>query len=246
LFWTGSSLLAGVGYYGIYRSTDFGESWTSTDGNTENDFTRIGSIIYTTSSHSILSSSDDGVTWRSEAFKSSNSSLRSFAGNDRNFFATTYNDNPDTIGVFLSNEIDSIWTLVSEGLPKFVGITTLCLLNDTLFAGTSGTGVWRRPLSEIIGTSAVHDEHTLYSTIEAFPNPTSTRTQIHFTTTEHDRTEIVIVNALGETVEHLFDGPMDPGEHSIEWNTSKRENGVYFAIVKTPSGVQRVALSVQH
>ena len=53
-------------------------------------------------------------------------------------------------GVFLSADNGNSWTSVGTGLTTAVSALAASGDGTTLLAGTSGVGVWRRPLSEMI------------------------------------------------------------------------------------------------
>ena len=61
-------------------------------------------------------------------------------------FAGTWGD-----GVFLSTNNGASWTAVDSGLPENTVVLSLAISGGTIFAGAGGTGVWRRPLSEMLG-----------------------------------------------------------------------------------------------
>ncbi len=75
-----------------------------------------------------------------------------FASSGNNIFAGTgdYYGTSVTGGVFLSTDNGNSWTAVSNGLPSPIGVYSLAIKGDTIFAGTGGDGVF---LSDNNGTS---------------------------------------------------------------------------------------------
>lgn len=57
-----------------------------------------------------------------------------------------------------------------------------------------------------------------------FPNPFNMATTIQFYLPEHQRTSMVIYNIMGQRIRELVSGELDPGMHSIVWD-SRDDNG---------------------
>ena len=79
----------------------------------------------------------------------------------------------------------------------------------------------------------------------AYPNPFSSRTSVHFTTQQSGRTEVRVVNLLGEEVATLFSGEMLAGEHSFVWNAKGVAEGTYECIVWSHGKVLSVPVELQ-
>src|SRR5207247_710742 len=77
--------------------------------------------------------------------------------------------------------------------------------------------VWRRPLSEMIGQSAVAKTEATNQELRIYPNPFSTSTQITFSPATSGYAEVTIVNLLGIEIARIFSGELEPGEHSFMW-----------------------------
>ena len=113
-----------------------------------------------------------------------------------------------------------------------------------MFVGTWGTGVWRRPLSEMIPQSAVSEPQIEISDIQSFPNPFSQSTTIRFTSPTSGEAEITVLNLLGNEVAHLFSGELTQGLHSFTWDAREMAPGMYECIVRTNGRVERVPMLV--
>lgn len=59
---------------------------------------------------------------------------------------------------------------------------------------------------------------------------------------ERGPAQITIVNPLGQQVAQLFDGELDAGEHSFEWNASGAEAGTYFCITRANGRTEQTAM----
>jgi len=82
-------------------------------------------------------------------------------------------------GFFVSTDNGTSWTQRIEGMPYY--LLSLCISNNNVFAGTDGYGVWRRPLSELVGiepiSSIVPEDFKLF---QYYPNPFNPLTKIKF------------------------------------------------------------------
>ncbi len=202
LFVSGLSLVQGGS--GVIRSSDGGSSWQQvlqqSDGGMT-DLTSLGSTFVICNRQGIYLSNDSGLSWNkvtgiSEPLIFDGDTLQSF-----NAFASFGSDlfvSGDS-GVYLTTDTGKSWRPENEGLPdsEISNVQPLAIHGGYLFAGTSGAGVWRRPLSDFnqsgVAASAAGNSG---STLRVFPNPASGELQI---------TGIASIgnDAAGEV--HLFD-----------------------------------------
>ncbi|MDP4115750.1 MAG: T9SS type A sorting domain-containing protein [Bacteroidota bacterium] len=103
-------------------------------------FCAIGNtILAVTDYDGICRSTDDGNTWQKSG---ANIAAITFTKYKNNIFAGSYN------GIYFSADTGRIWQRIDDG---FGGSPVFCLVikGDYIYAGTYGTGIWRRLLSEI-------------------------------------------------------------------------------------------------
>jgi hypothetical protein len=86
------------------------------------------------------------MNWTSANSGLAKDSVLSIAVDGSNIFAGTSGGS-----VLHSADNGATWTVVDSGLPK-TGITSLAVSGNAIFAGTY-SGVWRMPLSEMVGIS---------------------------------------------------------------------------------------------
>ena len=131
-------------------------------------------------------------------------------------------------GVFLSDSAGESWSSVSTGLTT--GVYALALSGDgsTLLAGTTGFGVWKRPLSEIIGTTGVGNGEASPSTAILLhgnlPNPFRDGTTIQYALPRAMSARLVVYDVAGHAVRTLVDGTQQAGEWRVAWD-GKNESG---------------------
>ena len=240
-----SQLFAGTHNGKVFRSSDTGTSWQNVSSGLSGaevealavlDSNLFAGTVGLEYPGGIFHSTDNGKSWTREGLEGS--SVQSFTMDSTNLFAGTDR------GVFLSTNNGIDWTAVNSGLTD-LDVHALAISGNNLIAGTSTSAIWWRPLSEMIAPSAVtRGTQPVESSAQAHPNPFPEKTSVQFTTAERGPAQVTIVNLLGQQVARLFNGELDAGEHSFEWNASGAAAGTYFAIVREDGSVQRVALSL--
>jgi hypothetical protein len=148
-------------------------------------------------------------------------------------------------GVFLSSDNGTNWTGVNDGLtytstqPSSI-VHALVVSGTNLFAATRGTGVWRRPLSELI--TSIKDvsimPHPKFAVGQNYPNPFNLETTFCYQLTEIARVRISVYNKTGQLVRMLMDCVNEPGSHIIRWDRKNNSGdvsptGIYFVKFET-------------
>jgi hypothetical protein len=159
---SGSNIFAGT-QGGVFLSTNNGTSWTAVNSGITTGFAVSGSNIFAGTDDGVFLSTNNGATWAAVDSGLTNTSssiqchytcmqITSLAVSGSNIIAGT-NGN----GVFFSNNNGTSWTAVNSGLTNTTGLTILAMYvyslavsGSDIFAGTDD-GVWRRPLSEMLG-----------------------------------------------------------------------------------------------
>jgi hypothetical protein len=161
-----------------------------------------------------------------------NTTVNTLFVNGPNLFAGTQNG-----GVYLSTDDGTSWQNVSTGL-KDSSVTALVVSHGMLFAGSGNTGVWRRPLSEMIGSNGVARAPRQTQTVSIYPNPVSHEAKINFSFRRSGPATVTIHDLLGREVAKLFDGPLEAGEHSYTWDAKMMPAGVYSIRLQTAGQAQ--------
>ena len=234
----------------VYRSKDGGQSWqvfARPRAQGEDSLAEGFALVFNSSfliasgtndyvhTH-LLRSSDDGATWID--VDSTLPSIRQMQVTAGALFARV-----DT-GIILSTSNGSSWISVNPGIPNDY-FTSIALQGTDLFAGTTASGVWRRPLSEVIPKGVVEAPVSLLNVIlGAYPNPISSSTTINVATRTHGPAQITIHNLLGTEVARLFSGELGAGEHSFTWDARGVAPGMYECVVRMNGSVERVPMMV--
>lgn len=237
----------------VYRSSNNGTTWIVDDttfygGGSTRAFAVSGSNLFAGTNTGVYLSTNNGLSWTPV-----NNGLPDYVNNygwittlavspngagGNNLFAGT-----DTAGVYLSTNNGESWTAI--GMSN-IYINSLAVSDSNLFAGTY-SGVWRRPLSEMITGVEDHNNGILSQFIleQNFPNPFNPSTKINYTIPKNGNVSLKVFNLLGSEVAELVNGEMNAGNHDIEFNAVNPDgsgqvlpSGVYLYKLQAGSFVE--------
>jgi len=229
----GTNLFAVTGDSGVYLSKNRGASWVQ----------------------------DNYGIWMIPNSMGPQPYITSFAVSGTNIFAGSVGaTDGEGGGIYLSTDKGASWGNISANFPllfdnlNLAPVDVLALCGSYLFAsiydytdnnyyGFPCSGVWRRPLSQMINTSAVRKNQFTTSEIQIYPNPFSKSTTISFSSPESGESEITIVNLLGTQVARVFSGEIGAGhQHEFSWDASNMPPGMYECIVRSNGQVLRTPI----
>jgi hypothetical protein len=96
----------------------------------------------------------------------------------------------------------------------------------------------------LFGTSVKSNTKSAYIT-NLYPNPTSGLTQVDFNLSSTDNIKIEMFDISGKKVADLSNGSFAKGEHTVYFETTNFENGVYFVKVSSTEFTSTHKLSIQ-
>jgi len=238
---SGSNLFVADGG-GVFLSTNNGTSWTDVSNGIPantiiNSFAVSGTNLFA-GGNGIFLSTNNGTSWTVPSTSLTGKNVNTLTVSGGNLFAGTQ------FGVFLSTDNGTNWKAANIGLMDSQ-VLSLAVGGTNLYAGTNSSGVWRRPLSEMINTSAVATPAPIQTSISTYPNPLSQSTTIRFTSAESGVARVTVVNLLGEEVARVFEGALTSGEHSWVWSKlTGLPTGMYECVVEMNGSVQQVPVVV--
>jgi hypothetical protein len=144
-----------------------------------------------------------------------------------NIFAEVYRS-----GVYRSTDNGASWTAINSGLVN-MDIQCIIVTDSSIFAGTNGAGVWKRPLSEI--TSA---RNILTQRHNAFNIRVTARAggfvAVEFSLPKAGKAAIAVFDLAGRKIATIAEREFGQGLQKVSWDGGGLGKGVY--VVKVRSG----------
>ena len=174
-----------------------------------------GALFTYVTFHGMYSSLDSGNTW---SYASNGLitgiGIQDFANYNSNLFVTTEN------GVFVTSDFGQSWNSINNGLRN-LNTSSIKILNDTLYVGTYGNGVWKRAITSI--NLGIKNYQLPYSFIKIFPNPFSLQTTLWTETSFKDAT-LSVVNCFGQFVKQTI----NVSGQKVTFFRDNLPEGIYF------------------
>ena len=221
----GTNLFAGTDD-GVFLSTNNGTSWTEVNtGLPENPIILTLAVSGTnlfagTGINGVFLSTNNGTSWTEVNTGLTNPCVSSFAISGTNLFAGT-----DGL-VFLTTNNGASWTDVFA--PLTGPIRALAVSDTNLFAGIQ-SGVWRRPLSEMITSVDIEPtQPTEFILNQNYPNPFNPNTTFKYSIPNESEVIIKVFDIIGNEIEILVNEEKPVGTYEITWYAEELPSGIYF------------------
>ncbi len=217
---------------GVFFSKDTGISWKQiNDGLTNStvfSLTTNGSSVFAGTVSGIFVIPIDSTSWT----KISNFPfVFSILSTDNNLYAGTGH------GIFLSTDKGSNWIEVDSGMTN-KDVNTIILNGDYLYAGTWGSGVWKRPLKEITSVESIQSELSNYKLFQNYPDPFNPSTIISYRIPENTLVILKLYDVLGRELQTIVNRRESSGVHFVTFNAHNLPSGVYFYRLQAGSFTQ--------
>jgi photosystem II stability/assembly factor-like uncharacterized protein len=235
LVFDGTTLYAGT-QMGVFSSTDDGQSWTTLNSGLTTLDTRAlafkGSDLFAgTWGGGVFRSTDHGANWIPVNNGLENKDVLSFAVKDDNLFAGTWEK-----GVFHSMDNGANWTGVSHVSTfdpwfRIPGVVhALAVDNTFLYAGERRTGVWRRPLSEMVTSAEPYGGEIpcAFALRQNYPNPFNPATVVSYQLPVASDVRVAVYDLLGREVAVLVNERKAAGSYEVQFDASGLSSGVYL------------------
>jgi hypothetical protein len=154
--------------------------------------------------------------------------IYSFAVSGKYIFAGTWS------GIFLSTNNGVNWTKINSGFPPLTVLApySLAVSDSTIFCGTYENGVWRRPISEIVGINNPESQQRkvqLGNLKILSQKPNNTNVTIEFSLSVSSQVAVNIYNLSGREIVTLVNRNLKAGNYRFSWNTRNIAQGCYVA-----------------
>jgi hypothetical protein len=226
----------------LYRSTDKGTNWRTVAigfAPEKNSFAAAGSMLFFGSSEGVFRSSDNGQHWtKTSGLGLAFPQTYSLATAGATLFAGSGDGN-----VSLSTDNGETWVRTNSE-PLGAGVASMVKRSNTLFAGTSGRGVWRWPLG---GAVSVKNGSQGVPRDVLVDLRTQGRTQtVSLSLPRQERVEVGIFDLSGRKVASLVDRFLAPGFHRYAWKGDRFATGCYTIRIRAGSRTVTQAFSLVH
>jgi len=145
----------------------------------------------------------------------------------------------DAHGVYISKDDGLNWTSVNSGLLD-QNVKSLFVKNSYLYAGTEYSGVWCRPISEIL-TDVKENQYAIPNIFyleQNYPNPFNPSTTLRYSLPQSSQVQIKVSDVLGNEIETIVNEEKPVGTYELSWNAANLTSGVYFYRLQAGSFVQ--------
>jgi len=218
------TVYAGLTGEGVYKSANNGLNWTATNNGMFEPI--VQSLLV--SGNKILASTEDGLYVSTDDGDNWNIVSMGFP------FITTYGlvKKNSTIylgstkGVFRSVDNGATWDSINTGLTKH-NVEFLAVNDNYLYAMELETGIWRRPLSEIIGV----EKYSKVNDYALYPNPAVDKLNIEMPET----LQPALVSVYNPNGQLIISRPITNAK--TELDISGLAKGIYFVKCDSESGV---------
>lgn len=196
----------------LFRSTDYGVTWASIQGNLPQDLP-IGDILVHPTDNNIIYAATGGSLYFS------------------------YNG----FGVFRTTNGGVNWARWNNGMPNACFVTDLKGIDSTsingkfyVAAATLGRGIWVRESSGDDPTGISNNEiPRIFELSQNYPNPFNPVTTINYRIAKSGTVRLTVFDVNGKQVSLLISRFHKPGKYSIEFDGSSFASGVYFYRLET-------------
>ncbi|MBL7914425.1 MAG: T9SS type A sorting domain-containing protein, partial [Bacteroidia bacterium] len=153
-------------------------------------------------------------------------SISDFTSSGSNLFVTS------DYGVFVTSDFGQNWVAINDGL-KNINTSSISVLNDTLYVGTYGNGVWMRSIADI--HVYVQEFQQSDRSIKVYPNPAS---DLIYVSSSSKDAKFIIIDLVGKEV---LSGNLNS---SNEINVSGLASGSYLVVFQLENSVQATKLLI--
>jgi hypothetical protein len=228
---SGTNLFAGTDK-GVVLSTNNGTNWKAVNtGLTNTNVAAVavsGANLFAGTNAGIFLSTNGGTSWTAVytgawVFGLAVSGTTLFAGHIGH-------------GVVVSTDSGKSWTAVNTGLTV-IDVYTLHVFGRYLFAAGSYSGIWRRPLSEMITSVQLPSSQVpvAFELHQNYPNPFNPSTTIAYSIPGSREggvgsmeMKLAVFDLLGREVAVLVNEKKTPGSYEVKFDGSNLASGVYF------------------
>jgi hypothetical protein len=225
----GTDVYAVTYTYTVFHSSDNGTTWSKVNSGMPSNYISFlkycGTDLFACVSFGLYRSSDNGTSWTSAYAGMEDTGMQALIVSGQYLFAGTDH------GIFYSTTNGAKW--INTGTTT-INTTTLAVSGGNLVAGTSGTGFWKRPISEFVTAVERHTNAVpaKFCLDQNYPNPFNPSTTISFTLPAKSFVKLNVYDVLGKELSTIINDELPAGTHSRTWNAGAMPSGVYYYVLR--------------
>ncbi len=214
---------------GVFQLNGF--SWDEKNSGLTNtnvtSLTSFGGCLFAGTSQGsvggVYKSTDNGNNW---TLSLNDAWITSFLTMGSNIFAGSFGN-----GVWRSTNYGNSWTQINDGLGSGAySVMSLGADDQYLFAGTNGSNIWRRPLTQIY--TDIDEEFitnpSVFSLEQNYPNPFNPSTKIKWQTPISGHQTLKVYDVLCNEVATLVNEEKPAGVYEVVFDARNLSSGIYF------------------
>lgn len=233
----------------VLKSIDGGNNWSDASSGLAQNYNYVYAlaidptaphIMYAGCNNGIFKSTDGGASWKNlnASFSGVCAIIIRPASPQTIYAASSYQ------GIFRSIDGGTTWFPMNEGLTTLqIECLALDPVNQLLFAGTNGGGVFRREISTSVEPGFSQTKLPSQFILKPnYPNPFNHATMIRYEILagEPVAVQLTIINVAGQRIKTLIDAYQPAGEYRIQWDGTDETgipvaSGVYICHLKAGS-----------
>ncbi len=237
----GREALLAAGSTGLYLYDVAQDLWSNLNIESGlHDVDARSGLIYALSDRNLYVSSDGGSTWETRQVGAGGFLGSLLAGTNGSVIVHGVNR-----GVWLSNNLGASWQSLTAGFPQTyffslgrgvdssqVFIRSIVSDQDgVVYVGTEEWGVLKT-VSPVLTNVTDREPLALNPhVVSVYPNPISRDAKITIQLSSPAPVRIEAFDILGRVVDDVFDAHLQPGIHSVRWDSSPHAAGVYLLAV---------------
>ena len=226
----GSNLWFGTSNTRVYKSTDYGMTWTygATTGSVNSYSVGFNGNIGFTGQSVTLMSTDGGDNWSSVTLPGTGTVYAFNGGVPSEFWycrgSQIYNSTDN--GANFTSQYTGTGTYQAMSI-KLDGMT----VRGWAVTNNGNIAMYNETLIGI--TSNQNEIPKNYALLQNYPNPFNPTTNIRFNLPKSGVVTLKVYNILGKEVATLVNGNLIAGSYNYNWNASGYASGVYFYRLQT-------------
>jgi hypothetical protein len=211
----------------VYKSTDGGATWTFTDNGITSDvrqFARLGEELFAESITLLYHSFDEGNNWTPVGpGLPPGLPISDIQVKDNYILVATLG------GGYVQHSDSLLWRCITDQFGTGQLMTAMNADDNFVLAAVQGSGLWGRPVSQVLFASPENDPALSGFSLEAiYPNPVSETAYLRYRIQRPADLTLTISDRTGKRIEVIEYAGQLPGIYEKKIQTGYLPQGIYL------------------